>query len=212
MRDTGERVVGSGEKNVGKGVSEAKQTLSNVEEAHQWGSKHFDNWIESLTESERKAIRQYTGSDYSKINNYLRGITDSLDGIGLNVIDDIKRGLNKANVPHGIQVYRGTDLKPFKNLYKIDDEGKIIVDSLVGKTIKDNGFVSTAMVKESSFGHMNVSWEINVFKGSNAAYVGKISQFPGEAELLLNSGQEMIIKSASVDSAGKIHLVLDLLG
>lgn len=67
------------------------------------------------------------------------------------------------------------------------------------------------MVKESSFGHMGVSWEINIPKGSNAAYVGKISHFPDEAELLLNSGQEMIIKSASVDSDGKIHLVLNLI-
>ncbi|WP_304363061.1 ADP-ribosyltransferase, partial [Bacillus pseudomycoides] len=52
---------------------EAKKPLSNLEEAHEWGSKHFDNWIESLTESERSAIRQYTGDDYRKINNYLRG-------------------------------------------------------------------------------------------------------------------------------------------
>ncbi|EEM10565.1 MULTISPECIES: ADP-ribosyltransferase [Bacillus] len=190
---------------------EAKKPLSNLEEAHEWGSKHFDNWIESLTESERSAIRQYTGDDYRKINNYLRGIADSLNDVESSVIDNIKSGLNKASVPYDIQVYRGTDLKPFKNLYKIDDEGKIVVDSLVGKTVKDNGFVSTAMVKESSFDHMNVSWEINVPKGANAAYVGKISYIPTEAELLFNSGQEMVIKSANVDSDGKIHLILDLI-
>ncbi|WP_257153289.1 ADP-ribosyltransferase [Bacillus pseudomycoides] len=176
----------------------SKKPLSNLEEAHEWGSKHFDSWVESLTESERSAIRQYTGDDYRKINNYPRGIADSLEGV-------------ESSVPYDIQVYRGTDLKPFKNLYKIDDEGKIAVDSLVGKTVKGNGFVSTAMVKESTFDHMNVSWEINVPKEANAAYVGKISYIPTEAELLFNSEQEMVIKSVSVDNIGKLHVILDLI-
>ncbi len=189
----------------------SKKPLSNLEEAHEWGSKHFDSWVESLTESERSAIRQYTGDDYRKINNYLRGIADFLNDVESSVIDNIKSGLNKASVPYDIQVYRGTDLKPFKNLYKIDDEGKIVVDSLVGKTVKDNGFVSTAMVKESSFDHMNVSWEINVPKEANADYVGKISYIPTEAELLFNSEQEMVIKSVSVDNIGKLHVILDLI-
>ncbi|PEO92656.1 ADP-ribosyltransferase [Bacillus pseudomycoides] len=94
----------------------SKKPLSNLVEAHEWGSKHFDSWIESLTESERSAIRQYTGDDYRKINNYLRGIADALDGVESSVIDNIKSGLNKASVPYDIQVYRGTDLKSFENL------------------------------------------------------------------------------------------------
>ncbi|MBJ8030060.1 hypothetical protein JDS96_19635 [Bacillus cereus group sp. N21] len=70
--------------------------MTNLEKAHQWGSKYYDSFIESLNESERNAIKQYTGNDYSKINSYLRGLNDSLEGINLQVISDIKSGLNKA--------------------------------------------------------------------------------------------------------------------
>ncbi|WP_227005474.1 ADP-ribosyltransferase [Bacillus paralicheniformis] len=204
-----EKGIHSGKSN--SGISDVKRTLNNLDEAHQWGSKYYDHWLDSLTEKEKNAIKQYTGNDYTRINNYLRGLSDSLEGVELDVIDNIKNGLKKANVPHDIQVYRGTDLRPIQDLYKIDDEGNIIAESLVGKIFKDDGFVSTAMVKESSFDHMNVSWEINIPKGAHAAYLGKISHFPNEAELLLNSGQQMIIKSAVIDSSGKMHLILDLL-
>ncbi|TWM27107.1 putative ADP-ribosyltransferase Certhrax [Bacillus paralicheniformis] len=204
-----EKGIHSGKSN--SGINDVKRTLSNLDEAHQWGSKYYDHWLDSLTENEKNAIKQYTGNDYTRINNYLRGLSDSLEGVELDVIDNIKNGLKKANVPHDIQVYRGTDLRPIQDLYKIDDEGNIIAESLVGKIFKDDGFVSTAMVKESSFDHMNVSWEINIPKGAHAAYLGKISHFPNEAELLLNSGQQMIIKSAVIDSSGKMHLILDLL-
>lgn len=129
----------------------------------------------------------------------MRGFSDTLDGVELQVINDIKSGLSKAKFPHDMQVYRGTDIKPFENLLEID------------KSIKDKAFLSTAIVKESSFDYMKVSWEINVPKGADAAYVGKISHYSGEAELLLNSGQEMMIKSVKVDSDGKLHVVLDLI-
>ncbi|MED1540770.1 hypothetical protein [Bacillus inaquosorum] len=38
-----------------------------------------------------------------------------------------------------------------------------------------------------------------------------MSHFPNEAELLLNFGQEMVIKSAHVDSSNKLHIILDLI-
>ncbi|MCY8486170.1 T7SS effector LXG polymorphic toxin [Bacillus atrophaeus] len=185
--------------------------IQTVEQAHQWGSKYYDNWIESLTPSEQNSIKQYTGDDYKKINDYLRGISDSLDGIDLDTIYNIKNGLDKARVPHTMQVYRGTDLRPLESLIEFDKYGDVNAESLIGKTFRDNGFVSTAIVKESSFDHMKVSWEINVPAGANAAYIGKISHFPNEAELLLNFGQEMLIKSARVDSSNKLHIVLDLI-
>ncbi|MGM0764661.1 MAG: ADP-ribosyltransferase [Bacillota bacterium] len=91
-------------------------SLNNVEEAHKWGSKYYDSWLKTLTVSERSAIEQYTGNDYTKINSYLRGFSDSLDGVDSKVIDHIKSGLSKAEVPHDMKVYRGTDLRPFENL------------------------------------------------------------------------------------------------
>ncbi|WP_139354998.1 ADP-ribosyltransferase, partial [Clostridium acetobutylicum] len=189
---------------------DARITITNMDQANEWGSQYYDNWLKSLNDSERNAIRQYTGNDYKKINNYLRGVNDSLDGIDPKIIEDIKSGLKKASVPHDMKVYRGTDLNPLRNLIDVGKDGSLDFSSLVGKTFKDDGFMSTALVKESSFDYMNVSWEINVPKGTEAAYVSKISYFPDEAELLLNHGQEMIIKEATVGSDGKLNIVLDL--
>ncbi|AIK39212.1 ADP-ribosyltransferase exoenzyme family protein [Bacillus pseudomycoides] len=110
-----------------------------------------------------------------------------------------------------MQVYRGTDIKPFKDLIELGKDGRSDFESLINKTIKDDGFVSTAILKASSFDYMEVSWEINVPKGASAAYVGKISQFSNEAELLLNASHEMIIKSVNVESNGKLHVTLDLI-
>ncbi|MEK4009636.1 ADP-ribosyltransferase, partial [Peribacillus sp. FSL M8-0224] len=192
------------------GASEATPTISNIAEAHEWGNKNYTNWLKSLTESERKAIIKYTGIDYQYINNYLRGIDDSLHGIDMQVIDDIKSGLSKATVPHNMQVYRGTDFIPFEGIFSINKYGNIDVESLIGKTIKDEGFISTAIVKESSFDYKEVLWTINIPQGAKAAYVGDISNVPDEAELLLNAGQELFIKEANEDANGKLHLILDL--
>ncbi|MGZ9793583.1 ADP-ribosyltransferase [Bacillus atrophaeus] len=143
----------------------------------------------------------------SYLDSELNNAIQKADGI----IDAHHNGLNKARVPHTMQVYRGTDLRPLESLIEFDKYGDVNAESLIGKTFRDNGFVSTAIVKESSFDHMKVSWEINVPAGANAAYIGKISHFPNEAELLLNFGQEMVIKSARVDSSNKLHIVLDLI-
>ncbi|WHY57168.1 ADP-ribosyltransferase [Peribacillus simplex] len=193
------------------GAGEATPTISNIAEAHEWGNKNYANWLKSLTESERKAIIKYTGIDYQYINNYLRGIDDSLHGINMQVIDDIKSGLSKATVPHNMQVYRGTDFRPFEDIFSINKYGNIDVESLIGKTIKDEGFISTAIVKESSFDYKEVLWTINIPQGAKAAYVGDISNVPDEAELLLNAGQELFIKEANEDANGKLHLILDLI-
>ncbi|MBT2604877.1 hypothetical protein J7E55_17940 [Bacillus sp. ISL-53] len=193
------------------GASEATPTFSNIPEAHEWGNKNYTNWLKSLTESERKAIIKYTGIDYQYINNFLRGIDDSLHGLDMQVIDDIKSGLNKASVPHDMQVYRGTDFRPFEGIFSINKYGEIDVESLIGKTIKDEGFISTAIVKESSFDYKEVLWTINIPQGAKAAYVGDISNVPDEAELLLNAGQELFIKEANEDANGKLHLILDII-
>ncbi|MGE1101711.1 ADP-ribosyltransferase [Peribacillus simplex] len=193
------------------GASEATPTFSNIPEAHEWGNKNYTNWLKSLTESERKAIIKYTGIDYQYINNFLRGIDDSLHGLDMQVIDDIKSGLSKASVPHDMQVYRGTDFRPFEGIFSINKYGEIDVESLIGKTIKDEGFISTAIVKESSFDYKEVLWTINIPQGAKAAYVGDISNVPDEAELLLNAGQELFIKEANEDANGKLHLILDLI-
>jgi hypothetical protein len=81
---------------------------------------------------------------------------------------------------------------------------------MVGKVVEDKGFMSTSMLKNSSF-NGDVKMKINVPKGTNGAYVGEISHYPNEAELLLDKGQKMIITEASEDSIGRLILTCDVL-
>ncbi|MBS2970665.1 hypothetical protein J9317_18130 [Metabacillus sp. KIGAM252] len=188
---------------------ENKQTIRTLNEAHEWGEKYYSDWLHNLPEREIAALKQYTGSDFSIINKYLRGFDDSLHGIDPGIIQDLSSSLYKAQVPHDINVFRGTDLGPLDDIINLNDMGKIITEDLIGKTFIDYGFMSTSIAKESSFQHLPVSWEINVPKGANGAYIGQISQFPHEAELLLQARQEMVIREAFLDNDDKLHIKLD---
>ncbi|MFV9828708.1 TopI - like protein YobL [Bacillus velezensis] len=186
--------------------------IDNLEQAHIWGEKHYDKWINSLTAEEKQALIDYTGDYYEDINAYLRGVNSSLNGINPTKITDIHSALEKAKIPEDIVVYRGTDLIALRKILPRDEvltEG--LINNLVGQRIKDDAFTSTALLKESAFDYKKVSYSINVPKGTNGAYIAKVSHFPEEAEILLNSGHEMIIRDAKLDADEKIHLVLDLI-
>lgn len=189
---------------------EEKMVLNSLDDAGKFGDKFYGEWLKSLSAEEKEAIRIYTGNDYTKINNYLRGIAGDLDGVDPKVVENLNSALSKAKVPYNMTVYRGTDLFPFEDLYELNWNGGIDCDTLIGKTVSDKAFMSTAILENSSF-NKEVLWTINIPAGSNAAYIASLSKYPAEAELLFNSGQSMVIKEAAVDSSGKLHLTLDLI-
>ncbi|MTH55066.1 hypothetical protein GKZ89_16805 [Bacillus mangrovi] len=198
--------------NSGRGAdSLPRETIHTLDEAHKWGEEHYSDWLENLSEREVEALRQYTGNDFSKINRYLRGTSDSLHGVDPGVIQDLTSSLYKAQVPHDISVFRGTDLGPLDELITFNDEGRIIAEKLVGKTFKDYGFTSTSIAKSASFQNLPVSWEINVPKGAHGAYLGQVSHFPHEAELLLQARQEMVIREAFLDNDDRLYIKLDFI-
>lgn len=147
----------------------------------------YSKWEKSLSEEEIMAIKNYSGDDYRVINNYLRGITGSIDDMRGLTITHLKNALGKASVPHQVKVYRGTDIVPIDHMIKLNKYGEVDVDSMIGKTFTDNGFTSTSVLKESSFNN-DITWIIDVPEGTNAAYIGQISHFPNETELLLDAG------------------------
>ncbi|AZB44532.1 hypothetical protein CEF21_20810 [Bacillus sp. FJAT-42376] len=196
--------------NSGRGTdSLPRETIQTLDEAHKWGEKHYSSWLDNLSDREVEALKQYTGNDYSKINRYLRGTSDSLHGVDPSVIQDLTSSLYKAQVPHEIKVFRGTDMGPLDEMITLNDEGRIIAEELVGKTFIDYGFTSTSITKSASFQNLPVSWEINVPKGAHGAYLGQISHFPDEAELLLQARQEMVIRKAFLDNDDRLYIKLD---
>jgi hypothetical protein len=131
----------------------------------------FQEWRNSLSEEESKAIRAYTGSGYVKINKALRaGKPPSAES------ELIDKALQRAEMPADVIVTRG--------MLTLD---KSVLSLRKGSVFHDNAFQSTS----TEFGFAgNVRMRIHVPKGSKGAYLGKgkHSRRPDEGEVLLASG------------------------
>ncbi|MBI5551138.1 MAG: ADP-ribosyltransferase [Desulfobacterales bacterium] len=186
------------------GFKNAPKEFTNIDEANNWGTKHYDEWVNNLSHSEKESITDYTATSYQNINGVLRGTEKTYSGNNAEIAENISRALKRADVPEDLVVYRGASkgaLGPLKTLPK---------EQMIGKVIEDKGFMSTSILKSSSF-NGDIKLKINVPKGTKGAYLGKISCYPNEAELLLDKGQKMIITEVAEVTPGKMLLTCDLL-
>lgn len=173
--------------------------------------QYYEKWLRNLEQNEIRALNQYTGDDYELINDYLRGFRDNLGHVDPEVLNDLQSALNKVELPQDTIVYRGTDEKPFLSMVDIDKTGSVDWGSLVGKTYKDNAFLSTFVGKSSAFNHLDFLWEIKLPKGTTGGMLNKVSNYPNEAEFLLNAGQKLFITSVKVDASGKVNIIMELI-
>lgn len=174
-----------------------------------------NDYIRALDQDSKGAIRKYTGSSYSSINNYLRGL--SSDDYHKGVIEKLKDVIKKApkineqivtyrRVGHGgLEIMFGEDFKDFINnrasmsyeeAVKKTEEFK---KKLYNATYVDKGFCSTAY-SEGAFGSRNPV-QIKICKDVNAGeglFVEQVSDFSDEAEFLYNTGTEFAIKDIRV--------------
>ncbi len=82
------------------------------------------------------------------------------------------------------------------------------VDELVGKGISDKGFLSTSLIPDGQFGG-DLLLKIDAPTGTKGAFIGDLSVVPTEVEILLQKGQNMIIKEAT-DVNGVLELVVEI--
>lgn len=159
--------------------------------------QYGEKWSASLSAKQKEAVRSYTGSSYSDINATLRGLTDGfISEDNKNYAIQIHRALEECKIPCECIVYRGMKSVALGSLQNLSDQ------ELVGKVYTDNGFLSTSLSSEDSFGG-NIQLEIEVPKGAKGAYVGYISQQGhAESEVLFDRGQYMRILSVERDRYG----------
>lgn len=159
--------------------------------------KESDEWIDGLTDIEKKALKKYTYNSgdrkpnrfFEKINAMLRGdIPESkmLSGYA----NSISGGLKKSRLQHDVICYRKVSVNPIENR----DAGSII---------KLKQFISTSVIPGRALSGV---CEITIYvpKGTNAAYIEKLSAFPNQRELLLdkdciyrvisNKGNEIVLE------------------
>lgn len=105
----------------------------------------------------------------------------------------MKSALDNASLPQDMILYRGTSTELLGELQNLP------TDELVGKTIMEQGFMSTSTetaIAEEFTGNMHMTIETS--KGAQALDISSISNYTTEAEVLFNAGQKMLIKSAEV--------------
>lgn len=136
-------------------------------------------WIQELTDAEKRAIRKYTYNSgdkkpnrfFERLNAMLRG--DITENEKLHEYAEIiSRGLKKNRLKHDVIAYRGMDIDPSFGIAK---------DGL----FRAKQFFSTSVIENHSF---DAKYKVVIYvkKGSNAAYIEKLSYFEKQRELLLD--------------------------
>lgn len=198
-----------------------------------WGRKYYAKWARDLTITEEKSLTNYTTEKGYLINKYLRknngeiGKNELLD----RDINNIDRALKKAKTTEMVKVYRRIGENAFgmepdslrdKNKIKIE-KAREFAEKFIDTTRKDQGYLSTTLVsglsqetknKSPEIVLMPILLELNVPKGTRAAYINDLSHKPWEQELLINRGASYKIHGMSIiveDGRERLKIRADLI-
>lgn len=82
---------------------------------------------------------------------------------------------------------------------------------MVGKQFVEAGFMSTSANKQVANGTFSGNMQITIKaqKGAKALNISSISQYEGEAEILFNAGQKMVITDAK-NVNGILHITVNV--
>lgn len=164
-----------------------------------------DDWLATLTGTQRSAVVSYTGSAYEAMNDYLRanGAYDASDRTK-QLIKQCQAALKKASLPEEVIVRRGSGYNMLKELgIDVSEANK---DKLVGGIVQDLGFLSTSPDPSGGFSS-GIEYVIKIPEGSQAMYVAPISQFHSERELLVNCGGKFMVDDVEFDSYGDVKRI-----
>ncbi|MFJ8120026.1 ADP-ribosyltransferase [Bacillus mycoides] len=195
----------------------SKEVLPKLKsEAFKWGQKNYGQWSENLTSNERRRIIEYTGTDYTSTNTYLRQPEKILTGLEnlKNRVDTIDEALKKAVTSEDIIVYRrvaepafGLSSETLRDKLKIKpEEVEKFKNMFTNKTITDKAYGSTTLVPlllpaskaAISFSAFPIVLQIKVPKGTHAAFLGDISDNKEEAEMLLTRGYSYKVEQTAI--------------
>lgn len=165
--------------------------------------KWTDDWLKAITSSEKEGVRIYTGSAYTNMNDYLRGLRK--DTRYEKEIKAAKDALSKASLPKDTIVRRGSDYNMLDSLGlgNITPQNK---DRVIGAIVQDKGFTSTSPASGGGFSG-DIEYVIKVPKGSQAMYVDTISRHQGEQELLINCGGKFSVEDVEFDNYGNVKKI-----
>ncbi|EJR89572.1 ADP-ribosyltransferase [Bacillus cereus] len=196
---------------------------NNETRAKEWGTKNFKEWIDSLRLSERKALFDYTtgnGMDLSAIiNDYLeKKSTPSSSDVRIikEHISEMDTALDRAKLSQKMIVYRRVHVEEINKTgreYEDNDlrKGNKLDTEVVNKLSEKlqncymdyKRYISTSASKDPSegvFSDRPVLLRMELPVGTHAGYLGDISGFPGELEVLIKRGYSFKVTGVSIIS------------
>jgi hypothetical protein len=149
---------------------------------------------------ERQALRNWTSGAYYSWNGYLRGIsgyTKASPDLRAKILYG-QAGMRP--MPEDLLMKRGSGWEQLPSGYRsVDDAQK-----LVGKTFEDEGFFATSTSQDFGGFGGHITFEVEVPKGTMAAFVNGISHNKGENELLLAAGSRFHVISVKPNGYGVV--------
>ena len=172
--------------------------------------------LNSVSLKEKKTVIDYTSS-YSFINEPLRNKMYYNSGKKNNFVQSVKNMtnvINKSTYDKDIWLQRGVNtIIDETNGIKIDSNiTKGQLDQLIGKSFKDQGFVSCGAAKGTGFTTRDIIMNVYCPRGTKMLYMEEESNYSGteENEMILQRGYTYKITKAEL-SNGRIYLDVDVL-
>ena len=198
---------GQNKKKVSGNIRGEYEIASNRSQAISLGNKANGDWESRLSDDEKKVIHEYTDFAYLKMNKLLRGIpfpgSEKVVNEARERVEILSNALDKSNTETDFTVFRGADIDYLDGIDLSD------LSSLIGKEIVDKGFSSTSIEKSTDF-KKRVQLEIQVPKGSKAAYIENLSANDHEQEVILGKGSKFKIIDALKSNDNKIVVKMRL--
>lgn len=116
------------------------RAFSNDEEILDYEINEFLDWKSQLTEEQLKAAQEYA-LDSTGLNDYLRGNREAPRGMDVDEMTKALDGAISHSLSTSMTVYRGVGT----DYLGLDLSNEKAVKGLVGKTIKDPAYMSTAI-------------------------------------------------------------------
>lgn len=133
---------------------------------------------QSFDDETKMAFEGYTGSDYRKINAYLRGMYT----VGQRTKDEVEKltdAIGSSELPEDIVLFRGTSDRSLSNLLGVDSpdmfEDPDFRESIKGITVKDDAFLSCGTTKNTGMAK-SVQLRIYCPKGTKGIYAEPFSE------------------------------------
>ncbi|MEW4320185.1 ADP-ribosyltransferase [Bacillus thuringiensis] len=177
------------------------------------------NWENNLTILEKQTIKDYTHFHYALINSHLRNGNpiDLKTNEGM-IILNIDNALRKGSISTDIIVYKhlasgkslGLDFKASKNDKEYIKKAINILKNNINKIIIRPDYLSTTLDKTGKESELSgkIRMEINVPKGTHAADISGISEYPEEQEILLPRNSKIKIRDVSTTTEEGSEIII----